>query len=259
MKHTILFTALLFLAVLPASAQRKERFNPDLTWNTVRTAWGVRIPMGSDLAPDGEAFSLNYTRRFANHWGWRTGFEYLPENTSVTNCIGLPVSIVFRTYTVGFKTGVQNALLNSAADVVWDGVMGYGPEQMRQDVVANFLFILFRRAEFFAGVTPGYIFGDGTIPGSVYDVSDGTQMTSCIQTIQLNRRFSLTADAGATLSIPLWRFSLDITPAFHYLVTNNFSEYHQEIEPSTGAPVGSPTLKPLRWQFSLDFGLSFLF
>ena len=259
MKNTLLFITLLFLAILPVSAQRKERFNPDLSWNTLRAAYGVRIPMGSDLAPDGDAFSVSYTRRFSNHWGWRTGFEFLPENISVSDCAGLPAAIVYRTYTVGFKTGVQNAVLNSAADVVWDGVMGYGAEQMRQDVLANFLFILFRRAEFFAGVTPGYIFGEGTIPGSVYGITDGTRTTPYVETIQLNRRFSLSADAGATLSIPLWRFSLDITPAFHYLITNNFSEYHQEIDATTGSPIGSPVLKPLRWQFSLDFGLSFLF
>ena len=259
MKNTLIFTAFLLLAVLPVSAQRKDRFNPDLTWDIVRAAYGVRIPMGSDLAPDGTTLSLNYTRRFANHWGWRTGFEYLPENTSVSDCVGLPVSIVYRTYTVGFKRGVEYALMNSAADVIWDGVMGYGAEQMKNDVAANILFILFRRAEFFAGLTPGYIFGESSFPGTVFGASDGTRTSSYLQTIQLNRRFSLTADAGATLSIPLWRFSLDITPAFHYLVTNNFSEYHQQIDPATGAPVGSPVLKPLRWQFSLDFGLSFLF
>lgn len=259
MKNAFLFTTLLLLTLLPASAQRKEPFNPDITWNTVRTAFGVRIPMGSDLAPDGEAFSLSYTRRFANHWGWRTGFEFMPENTSVSNGFGLPVSIVYRTSTVGFKQGVKTALVDSAADVVWDGVMGYGAEQMKRDVVANFLFILFRRAEFFAGLTPGYLFGESSFAGKVYGATDGTQTTACLQTIQLNRRLSLSADAGATLSIPIWRFSLDITPAFHYLVTNNFSEYHQSIDPETGAPLGSPVLKPLRWQFSLDFGLSFLF
>ena len=259
MKKAFLLPTLLFLTVLSASAQKKERFNLDFTWNTVRAGYGVRIPMGSDLAPDGQALSLSYTRRFSNHWGWRTGFEYLPENSSVTDCAGLPVSLVYRTYTVGFGTGVQNAVLNSAADVVWDGVMGYGPDQMSRDVFSNLLFILFRRAEFFAGLTPGYIFGEGTLPGSTYGISDGTQTTSYVETIQLNRRFSLSADAGATLSIPLWRFSLDITPAVHYLITNNFSEYHQEIAPSTGTPVGSPVLKSLRWQFSLDFGLSFLF
>ena len=54
-------------------------------------------------------------------------------------------------------------------------------------------------------------------------------------------------------------FSLDLTPAFHYLVTNNFSEYRQQIDPADGSPIGSPTLKPLRWQFSIGFGLSYLF
>ena len=260
MKRILVWLIVSFLAAGLSSAQEKKpRFNPDLTWNTVRAACGVRMPMTSDQAPDGGFFSLGYTRRFANHWGWRTGFEYLPENTSVSDCVGLPVSIVYRTYTVGFKAGVQSALLNLAADVVWDGVMGYGAEEMKRDVVANFLFILFRRAEFFAGLTPGYIFGESSFPGSVHGATDGTQATAYLKTIQLNRRLSLSANAGATFSIPIWRFSLDLTPAFHYLVTNNFSEYKQQIDPADGAPIGSPVLKPLRWQFSIGFGLSYLF
>ena len=56
-----------------------------------------------------------------------------------------------------------------------------------------------------------------------------------------------------------WRFSLDITPSFHYLITNNFTEYRQDIDPLTERPVGSPSLRPVRWHFSISGGLSWLF
>ena len=104
-------------------------------------------------------------------------------------------------------------------DISWNGggdVPAYKKQRMRNDVVANVLNIFLRRTEFFAGVTPGYM------PG-----------------LEPDHRFSLAADAGMTLSIPLWRFSLDMTPAAHYLVTKNFGE--------------------TRWLFSLSGGLSFLF
>jgi hypothetical protein len=147
-------------------------------------------------------------------------------------------------------------------DVVWDGITGQGSDQMARDVVANFLFIVFRRFEGFVGVTPGYVFGNHSTPGTtLYGASDGEQTVSAIyeEGIRLNRRFTLTADAGLTLSVPLWRFSLDVTPAFHYLITNNFSEYRQEFDPRPAQPVGSTSFKSVPWQFTLSLGLSYLF
>ena len=104
-------------------------------------------------------------------------------------------------------------------DASWHGggdVPAYERQRMRNDVAANVLNIFLRRTEFFAGVTPGYM------PG-----------------LEAKHRFSLAADAGMTLSIPLWRFSLDITPAAHYLITDNFEGQ--------------------RWLYSISGGLSFLF
>ena len=52
---------------------------------------------------------------------------------------------------------------------------------------------------------------------------------------------------------------LDLTPSVHYLLTNSFSEYRQDVDPLTDRPVGASTLKPVRWQFSISGGLSWLF
>ena len=261
MKRFIL-AATLFLVSLAASAQQKPRFNPDYTFNTVRAEYGVLIPFETTIADQSTFCSLTYTHRFSKHWGWRAGAQYAPEHTDVSDYVGVPLAAVYRSGTYSFKERTQGAVVNSVGDVVWDGLTGQGSDKMARDVVANFLFIVFRRFEGFAGVTPGYVFGD--TPGTetnLYGASDGERIVSSAyeEGIQLNRRFTLTADAGVTLSIPLWRFSLDVTPAFHYLITRNFSEYRQEFDPHTAQPVGSPSLRSVPWQFTLSLGLSYLF
>ena len=259
MKRSILSLTILLLVSSFASAQEKVRFNPDRTWNALRAEYGYLTPIDSDLA-FGDAFlSLSYTRRFSGHWCWRAGVQYQLENTSIQDGIGLPVAAVFRTGTYGFDGSLRSAAKNSAAQVVWDGVAGYEPEQMARDVLANFLLILFRRAEAFAGLTPGYVFGNESV--SRHSAVSYPPATASYRDegIRINHRFFLTADAGFTLSIPLWRFSLDLTPSVHYLLANSFSEYRQDIDPLTERPVGTPSLKPVRWQFSLSGGLSWLF
>jgi hypothetical protein len=254
--------AALFLVTLSAFAQQKPRFNPDLTWNTLRAEYGILIPFETSVADQSTFLSLTYTHRFSRHWGWRAGAQYAPEHTDIRNYVGVPLAAVFRSGTYGFRERTQDAVVNSVEDVVWDGITGQGSDQMARDVVANFLFIVFRRFEGFVGVTPGYVFGNHSTPGTtLYGASDGEQTVSAIyeEGIRLNRRFTLTADAGLTLSVPLWRFSLDVTPAFHYLITNNFSEYRQEFDPRPAQPVGSTSFKSVPWQFTLSLGLSYLF
>lgn len=253
MKRLLLPLVTSLAAFTLASAQEKPRFNPDLTWNTIRAEYGMLVPISPGKpVKSGESLSLSYTRRFTRHWGWRTGFQYATDYESFEDHFGLPVTMVYRSGTYGFKESVRTAALGAASGAVWDGLAGYDSEDIASRALRNFLFFLFRRAEGFAGITPGYVSGSGTAQpmSSGIDYEEG---------VRLNSRFTLTADAGFTLSIPVWRFSLDLTPAFHYLITNNFSEYRQSIDPATGSPVCQPSLKPLRWQFSLTGGLSFLF
>lgn len=259
MRRSILSLTILLLISSFASAQEKVRFNPDRTWNTLRAEYGYLTPLDSDLA-FGDAFlSLSYTRRISGHWCWRAGVQYQLENTSIQDGLGLPVSAVFRTKTYGFDGSLRSAAENSAAQVAWDGIVGYEPDQMARDVLTHFLFILFRRAEAFVGLTPGYVFGKESVSRrSVVSYPPATASYRD-EGIRINHRFFLTADAGFTLSIPLWRFSLDLTPSVHYLLANSFSEYRQDIDPLTERPVGTPSLKPVRWQFSLSGGLSWLF
>ena len=126
-------------------------------------------------------------------------------------------------------------------------------------VILNLFNIFLRRSEFFAGITPGYLLGPESHVPKVYGMTTSSRPLLMETGFQLNNRFSLSADAGATLSIPLWRFSLDITPAIHYLFTNNVTESRQTFDIQNNNPTGPPEVKPIRWLFSVSGGLSFLF
>lgn len=216
----LIFLAGLLLSALPIQAQENPGFNPDKAWNTLRAEYGAVIPMGTASKNSTGIYSLSYTRRYSGHWGWRGGVQYAPLNTSAMNYAGLPLAVVFRSSTASFDGRLQNAFDDSLEDAsrnasVYQGD-AYGKERTEKDVVANMLSVFLRRTEIFAGMTPGCVWGEGN-------------------------QFSLTADAGITLSIPLWRFSLDFTPAFHYSFT------HRVGEPATP------------WLFTVSGGVSFLF
>ena len=259
MRKLTFLLATLAVAAVSAHAQEKPRFNPDLSWNTLRAEYGYWTPMDSRMS-SGDAFlSLNYTRRYSGHWGWRAGLMYQTENTSVQDGIGLPVAAVFRSGTASFGETMARGAESAASQLVHDAWMDYDAKESFGRGIGVFLLSMFRRAEIFAGVTPGYMLGHSTIYRQTEGYSmDGTRYESD-KGILLNRRFMLTADAGFNLSIPIWRFSLDLSPAFHYLVTNNFTEFQQSIDPLTDRPVGAPSEKPVHWYFSISGGISWFF
>ena len=125
--------------------------------------------------------------------------------------------------------------------------------------IGVFLLSIFRRAEVFAGVTPGYLFGDGSIGRRLEGYSmDGTRYESD-EGILLNRRFMLTADAGFNLSIPIWRFSLDLSPAFHYLKSPTTSRIPTVHRPARTTAPWAPFRCLVHWYFSISGGISWLF
>ena len=219
MKKVILSLVSILLISNTLAAQVKPDFDPDYAWNTVRAEYGALIPVGSVPNQSFGLLSLSYTRRFSGRWGWRTGVKYASLEAPADQYFGLPFSAVYRLFTSTYGGRGRKAWVDSMDSMSWNGggdVPEYEKQRMRNEVAANVLNIFLRRTEFFAGVTPGYL------PG-----------------LEPDNRFSLAADAGMTLSIPIWRFSLDITPAAHYLLTKNFGEQ--------------------RWLLSISGGLSFLF
>ena len=210
MKRLFFIIVFLSLAVAPVSAQ----WNPEYAGNTVRAEYGALIPMGTLSNRDYGMLSLSFSHRFSGHWGWKAGLRYAPVNMEVKDYLGVPFAVVYG--------NITNSPRRSMREDTWD--YQDRPDRLRNDVFSDFFSFLFQRSEVFAGITPGYLFGE------------------------IEKRFSLSADAGVTLSIPIGRFSLDVTPAFHYLLTNNFRH-----------PAGQPEAKPLRWQCSISGGLSYHF
>jgi opacity protein-like surface antigen len=218
MKRTLLTIVFVVLMIFPAVAQVRPDFDADLARNTLRAEYGALIPASYDSNQSYGLFSLSYTRRYSGRWGWRTGMQYAQLNAPVDHYVGLPFSAVYRFTTSSFDGRLRKAWNDSLDDLSWDGggdVPDYEKDRMRNDVVSHFFSVLFRRTELYAGLTPGYLLGD------------------------ISHRFTCAADAGVTLSIPVGRFSLDITPGAHYLFTKN--------------------VMPVRWVFTVSGGLSFLF
>jgi hypothetical protein len=249
MRNTLLLLACILLSI-PAGAQRKDGFDPDLARNAIRAEYGALVPFGTMPNNSAGFFSLSYTHRSAGHWGWRGGLQYAPIGTPTKDYVGLPLAVVYR---------ASASTFNSRQQEYWDD--DFGRDRMKKDIFADVLSAFFRRTEIFAGVTPGYLLGDESNRKSVHGVawSDDGRSIWTEAGLQLDNRFSLSADAGVTFSIPIWRLSLDITPAFHGLLTNSVSEHRQNIDPKNNQPVGDPSVKPIRWMFTLSGGLSFLF
>jgi hypothetical protein len=145
--------------------------------------------------------------------------QYAQLDAPVGKYVGLPLSAAYRFYTSPFDGRLRRAIDKTMNDLSWDDggdPPEYEKRRMSGSVVANMFNVFLRRTEFFAGLTPGFLTG-----------------------LEPNHRFSLAADAGITLSIPVGRFSLDFTPATYYLFTKNYGEH--------------------RWLFSISGGLSILF
>ena len=250
MKRLLIVFSSILLAVFPLAAQRKAAFDPDFTRNSVRAEYGALIPVGTVSNSGSGLMSLSYTRRFSGPWGWRTGVQYAPVDTDVHDFAGLPVAVVFGPFANSLdKTPRSNT-----------GDYEPYPGRFKRETVADILSLFLRRTEVFAGITPGYLFGDATGRSrGRAGITSSTGQTQWMETsIQLGNRFSLSADAGVTLSIPLGRFSLDITPAAHCLLTDNFKECWQIVDMNNHS-VGQPEVKPVRWQFSVSGGLSYRF
>lgn len=212
----ILFVTVLSLsAALPSRAQQIVRFNPDYALSEVRADYGLYTPMSVN-GRGAKYFGIDYSRRFFGHLAWEAGAQYRLSAVGFQSHIGFPLSIAYKTGTVSFDQAVAYGAGAVVSDIIWG-----------RDILSSIIHALFRRSEFFIGITPGLYTGEKTI-------SDD---------IETNGRFSLTGDFGMVLSIPLWRVSINVKPTFHYSFINNIDV----------------NAVPQRWWFSISAGLGFLF
>lgn len=241
------------IVLTPVSGNRQEGLSE------IRFGVGVRGPVDRTLGwGSSEIISVSYAKYGVRNLGWRIGAEFMPENMGIDSYFGVPVAFTARTRARSFSQAVTTGLESAAMGAVRDAVYGYEPTA--RSIVGDFLLGLFNRAEFFAGLTPGYIAGTNVpLKGSNYDSFAGQMMSE--RTMLLNNRFSLTADAGFSMSFRIWRFNLGFVPSVHYFLTKNFIHVSttSPIDPGDSGVSTNVTETPVRFQFSVLGALSYTF
>lgn len=244
MKKLICLLSVLSLCF--AAEAQNSFFVPAESQSEICAVAGMYTSLNNGSGPDA-LLGVSYANYSLKGLGFRTGVQYCPEVANVDNWFGLPVSVSWRTPLNGSRRAVQRGLegLGSYADDIRYGMNSNG--NMR-DAASSFLINLFSRAEFFAGLTPCWFAGDSEVRDVTYAMS-GVDVLSYLEGPQVNSHFGLTADAGASISFRVWRFCLNLTPAFHYNLVNSVSDFNSRRSDPT---------ENMRWFFSMSFGLSFM-
>lgn len=227
MKILPVIAALLVTGALTLHAQNetKPKFNPNYAMQSLSAEYGA-IASFNGGAMDSQFIQLTYTHKFWKRFSFRGGAMAVPGPGGFQFFAGAPLGVSFSTGTATFEEAAAYALQESIFDVVISASWGnYG--SLSHNLLENLLFLLFRRLDFFVGVTPGYYFGEPVNASNVTTYG----------------RFSLWADAGMSLCIPIWRFTLNFSPVFHYAFINNCDMDNL----------------PTRTMMSISGGISYLF
>jgi hypothetical protein len=249
----ILICSVLILGTATVLCAQKYRES----FQEVRFGVGVRGPVDRSLGwNSSEIVSLSYAHYGQKGFGYRFGAEFMPENMDVDTYFGFPVAFSARTRARTFSESVTTGLESAAVGAVRDAVYGYEPTA--QSILGDFFFGLFNRAEFFVGLTPGCIAGTNVpLKKSSYDALAGEWDNQT--TMALNSRFSLSADAGFSMSFRIWQFHLGFAPAVHYFLTKNFVSVSTTGLAAGGDAGARVTETPIRFQYSVLGFLSFSF
>lgn len=249
MKKLLVVLAVISLTGSVASAQKVHSDNQD-----IRFTAGVRIPIEHSRANSGEVMSLTYGKYNDKGFGFHGGVQWMFENMDINDYLGLPLSVSWssgrRTFKQTLEDGLENTLRNAYHNKYY-----YNQNPTADNVVGSFFTGLFNRIEFFAGLTPGYIFGpndDSPRHGTYGGVKGESYM-------YIKNRFSLTADAGFGLSFNIWRFKLSVLPSVHYFITDNYREVNNKSHTTPTGTESDFTDQARSWQFSIQGGLSFSF
>ena len=252
MKKSLVVLAVISLTGGAAFAQKVLPETQDIQFTA-----GVRIPIDKyGGSASGEIMSLTYGRNLGKGFGARGGVQWMFENMDIEDYLGIPLSVSWssgrRTFKQSLESGLENALYSSYHDKYY-----YNSDPDNGTVIGSFFTGLFNRFEFFAGLTPGYIFGPKeTSHGE--SSSGGSGMTTEHYSY-IKNRLCLTADAGLGLSLNVWRFKLSIIPSFHYYITDNYREVRIKRHTHDGSTDVSTSDKARSWQFAIQGGLSFSF
>ena len=232
----LLILVLLILPLRFAFAQSTSDWRQDAGFLV-----GINKPLGKTQLQGDIQLGITYAHFQRNGIGFRTGLLYTPEVAELDHSFGIPIAFSWRTPSRD-DSGRWISGLYGAADAVSSGGRG-------REMLSGFLLNLFSSAEFYAGVTPGWVLGRR---GSDHYSSDGEHRWT-------ERPFplSLSLDAGMSLDYEIWRFKLKLMPAFHYLLTNNYRVYEEVRIPDLG--IDHSHTHDVRWFFTFSGGLVFQF
>lgn len=217
---------------------------------------GVYTPMYKGQESD-LVVGLTYGHFYSNGLGYRTGFQCVPRVAEVDDTFGFPIAIAYRTRPRDSAGRLARGAIAAGETFGYEVIMGYS-DPLR-GALAAFLANLFSDVEFSAGITPGYISGESS---PVSTASWGVGFSNSENTwTEKNGSLSLTLDAGACFNYRIWRFDLELSPAFHYNLTKNYIFNKETFHPEEGTDIVETVtdVQPLRWFFSLTGGLSFKF
>jgi len=243
-KRLIVF---IILSVLPVCAGA-QRIDPNSFGHEISFGSGLGTSLNSLTTETNPTFWINYSRYYTRHIGLRTGFQYMPSNLGVDGFYCAPVAMSLRTGMFDYSDYGYGAML--AVDAL--DAMLWNSDNILADMLAVFLLATLNRGELFFGLTPGLITGHDSIDTVWYSGIDGNTYYER-QGIRKAGSLYCSADVGVNLSWRIWRFTLNMSPAFHWNFTGNYHIYSER----EGIPYPQDT--PVNWTFTLNMGLGWLF
>jgi len=214
MKKAFILLLLLPLGNFLLAENHNQKVN-----NDIGIVAGFNFPMYKD-AGEGVVVGLTYSNWANSGLGFRTGFQYTSNVAHVDYVIGTPVAVTYRTKVRSLQRRLSEGAYSAAKSAT-----DYGQDDYADNVrntFFSFLAGLFSNAEFFAGITPGYILGnDSPTRSSITSYSKSMRYWENSWT-EVRYHFSTSLDAGMNLNFGIWRFDLKLMPAFHFNITDNF-------------------------------------
>lgn len=219
-----------------ANAQTQSPRNKEISFSA-----GYLDPFDKDFSGD-VSFNVLYHRYYLNGLGVQTGLQYTPTIAKLDHTFGIPVAVTYRL----FKKGdlVEDGLRNAKQSRQAGGSIKNG--------LFNYLLGMNSETEFHVGLTPGYV----AASQSGLRVSTDRQ----IKTERITENgspFFLSLDGGMAFHYPIGRVSLNLNPAFHYVLTDTYKVHTVTTDMLSGQTQAND--RYVRWLFSVCGGLSFSF
>ena len=225
MKTTRYIIGLLILTAttIQTQAQTRNRFDREAGFTA-----GVMVPFDKDFGGE-VTFGLTYEKFYINGLGIRTGLQYTPYTAKLDHTFGVPLAVAYR-------RDKKESLAERA----------FG------STLANILLSLNKGTEIFAGITPGYV---AAKKSGLHVSTDGNFKTE--RYTENGSPLFLSLDAGMVYSYPIGRVSLNVNPAFHYVLTDTYKVHTVTTDLIDGTTDTKDRV--IRWLFSICGGLSFSF